>query len=215
MRGRGIAALGIGLGLAGLAGLTVIMLDETRTEPSPLAMGRAFFVFLQAAPFLLALLAFRARSHAVRGGIWVGAGIVAVVLPVVTFSLSVVLYAVPGGIVLIVAGATAHSGLDARRFVAAIAGVVVVGAIAAGSMFLLRNAHCWYRTGDQWVERPYSNRISFNSAQVAGGQRFSEGTCGSAPSALGYGIGAGTWALAGTATLVVGGRTRTPEPVPA
>jgi hypothetical protein len=214
VKGRGIAAVGIVMGLAGAAGLSVIALGDGN-EPSPLAMGTAFFTFLMAAPFVIALLAFRTRSPAIGGGIWVGAGIVAIVLTVVTFSLTATLLVPPGGIVLIIAGAMAHAGLDTRRFVAAIVAIVAVGAIAAGASFVMRDSHCWYRAGDVWVERPYSNRISLGSARGAEGTRFSEGTCGSAPTTAAYGIGLGAWALAGAATLVVGRGARRPEPAPA
>jgi MYXO-CTERM domain-containing protein len=203
--GRPAAIAGIALGLAAVAGLWIIA-SSGRAEPPQLSAGTALLTFLYAAPFVAALGALRVRAPSLRGGLWAGSGIVAVVLPVATFSFAGMLI-VPGGIALIVAAALARPH-GARGFVVALAAVIVTATAAVGASTILRKDACWTRTPDGWIEQPGGS----TAAYIANASNFPfERVCGSSVTGAGTAVAIGAWAVF-AAAIALGARRREVTP---
>jgi hypothetical protein len=148
------ALVGAVLGLAGSVGLVLLALSGGGRDPDPTSqmLGQVALAIAVVAPFVLSLAVARAAAH-VRAGVWLGSGIVAVAVGILSFTLAVFIH-IPAGILLIVGGAMAMGRARPGPAVAVMAVVLLVGVGSFFARSLTTESQCWklVRTpsGTEW-----------------------------------------------------------------
>lgn len=188
---RRLAVAGVVAGLAAVAVLGAMSIVFGGPEPLTLALGQAAVLVATAGPFLLSAVALAVPRGDIQAGVWLAAGSVAAIVSVLLSISGVSLILLPGAALLLAGGIRAVREVsEAGRLVGLVAlGVVVLTLMSGLAWGTMTEARCWYRAGDQWVQRPFSNSIVIE-------EPFTMGVCGSGPTAAGAAISMGVWAVA-------------------
>lgn len=209
------ALVGAVLGLAGSVGMLLLMLTGSGREPTPASevFGRVAIGIAIVAPFVLSLSVARTAAH-VRAGVWLGCGIVAVALGVLSFTIAAFVL-LPAAILLIVGGSMAMARARPGLAVAIIGLVLLVGVGSFFARSLTTDARCWklVRTpaGTEWREvQPSGPGLGLTL-----GPNEVQGTCVSdATTPLESSVILAGWAILALAVVLAARRYIRPEPPP-
>ncbi len=207
--GRRLAGYGAVWGTAVVSGLGVmrVAFEDRPYRPGQLLEDIAGVV-VYLAPFVIALLATRLEDGGLQRGIWMGAGVLGLLLSISSFS-GATLVLLPGAIMLLLGVRRARAESLAGRSAGSALAAVLVVLIGIGAWFSLQvrtDPRCFVlsRSGGTEFWRQVPDTAPGKGVGVSLGPHYVEGTCGSDVTVWGATLSLGLWlgTMAGGALIL-------------